>query len=699
MHRLVGVLGMLTMMGFAFLFSTNRRAIRGKTVAWGLGLQIVFAFLVISWTYGQWLFQKAGAGVNWVLDFAFYGSQFVFGDLGKKGSPMGFFFAFQVLPTIIFIAAFFALLYYFGVMQFIVKQAACVMTRLMGASGAESLNVAASIFMGQTEAPLTIRPYLPEVTQSELMTIMTSGMAHVSGGMMAAYIAYGVEAKHLLAAVIMTAPGTILLSKMMVPETEVARDFRQSANGASGTRHQRTRRASLAAPSTACSLALNVAAMLITFIALIYLVDGIFGAVHSCLAALGVMWFPSSVEQIFGWVFSPVAWVIGVPWHDCHAIGNLLGLRMVTNELVAFQRLGPMKAALDPRSFTIATFALCGFANFSSIGIQIGGIGALAPNKKRRTRAPGHSRHARRHHGQSDVRVHRRDHAAMSAARTKILSARHRICARRARREIHPLKNQAAPENRAGSRLRPGRFRRRTNRRHAHSLRKNSRLSAFHRHRSRRPAGDRQNRKYRRRRDAGPRPFLRRIFRARKSHFPCASSAVWEFAPRSSPTPPAASIEITNRARSSSSRSHQSAGHQSADRSERRALRPALSGHDPGLLEALSRNRARRSKKLGIAIHEGVYAALAGPSYETPAEIRYLRTIGADMVGMSTVPEVIVARHMGIRVLGISCVTNMAAGILDQAAQPRRSDGNRRASERPIHRAAPRGDSAHRRRF
>ena len=221
MHRLVGVLGMITMMGLAFLFSTNRRAIRYKTVAWGLGLQIVFAFLVMRWQYGRLVFQKAGAAVNWVLDFAFYGSYFVFGDLGKKGSPMGFFFAFQVLPTIIFIAAVFALLYYYGVMQFIIKQAARVMTRLMAASGAESLNVAASIFMGQNEAPLPIRPFIPELTHSELMTVMTSGMAHVSGGIMAAYIAYGIEAKHLLAAVIMTAPGTILLSKMMVPETEV----------------------------------------------------------------------------------------------------------------------------------------------------------------------------------------------------------------------------------------------------------------------------------------------------------------------------------------------------------------------------------------------------------------------------------------------------------------------------------------------
>jgi CNT family concentrative nucleoside transporter len=381
MHRLVGVLGMMTMMALAYLFSTNRRAIRGKTVAWGLGLQIVFAFLVMRWEFGRLVFQKAGAGVNWVLDFAFKGSEFVFGDLGKKGSPMGFYLAFQVLPTIIFIAAVFALLYYLGVMQFIIKQAAKVMTGLMGASGAESLNVAASIFMGQTEAPLTIRPFLPEVTQSELMTIMTSGMAHVSGGIMAAYIAYGIEAKHLLAAVIMTAPGTILLSKMLVPETEVPVTSGR-VEMAPLERDTNALGAISRGTIDGLNLAVNVGAMLITFIALIYLVDGVFGLVHNGLAHLGIGWFPSSVEQIFGWLFSPIAWVIGIPWHDCHTIGNLLGLRMVTNELVAFQRLGPMKDALDPRSFTIATFALCGFANFSSIGIQIGGIGALAPNKK-----------------------------------------------------------------------------------------------------------------------------------------------------------------------------------------------------------------------------------------------------------------------------------------------------------------------------
>src|SRR5579862_3604153 len=377
MHRLVGILGMITMMSLAYLFSTNRRAIRYKTVAWGLGLQIVFAFLVMRWAYGRLLFQHAGAAVNWVLDYAFFGSEFVFGNLGKKGSPMGFFFAFQVLPTIIFIAAVFALLYYYGVMQFIIKIAAKVMTRLMGASGAESLNVAASIFMGQTEAPLTIRPFLPEVTQSELMTIMTSGMAHVSGSLMGAYMAYGIHAEHLLAAVIMTAPGTIMIAKMIVPETgqpltagrvemaEMEKDANAIGAIARGT-------------IDGLHLALNVAAMLVSFIALVYLVDALFGGVHNHLAH----WFPSSLEQLFGWIFAPVAWLAGVQWHDAPVIGNLMGLRMVTNELVAFQRLGPLQSTLDPRSFTIATFALCGFANFSSIGIQIGGIGALAPNKR-----------------------------------------------------------------------------------------------------------------------------------------------------------------------------------------------------------------------------------------------------------------------------------------------------------------------------
>ncbi len=380
MGRFTGILGLLTMLGLAYAFSTNRRAIRLKTVGWGLGLQVAFAIFVLKIDLGRTLFQKAGDAVTRLLSYAFAGSQFVFGDLGKQGSHFGFYFAFQVLPTVIFICALFAVLYYLGVMQVIIKAAAWLMIRLMGVSGAESLNVAASIFMGQTEAPQTIRPFLPDLTYSELMTVMTSGMAHVSGSIMAAYIAFGIEPKHLLSAVIMTAPGTLLMAKMLVPETEVPKTAGRvvmSEEEVELEKNQNLLGAIARGTTDGLHMALNIAAMLISFLALVALFDGIMGGIHAHIA-----WFPASLEAILGALFAPIAWVIGVPWHDCRLIGNLLGVRMVLNELVAFSMLGPQKVVLDPRSFTIATFALCGFANFSSIGIQMGGIGALAPNKR-----------------------------------------------------------------------------------------------------------------------------------------------------------------------------------------------------------------------------------------------------------------------------------------------------------------------------
>ena len=385
MGRFTGVLGLLTMLGLAYAFSTNRRVIRGKTVAWGLGLQIAFALFVLKAEIGRRIFQAAGNAVNRLLSYSFEGSKFVFGELGRQGSSFGFFFAFQVLPTVIFIAAFFAVLYHFGVMQFIIKQVARVMTRVMGASGAESLNVAASIFMGQTEAPLTIRPFLPDLTNSELMTVMTSGMAHVSGGIMAAYIAFGIDPKHLLSAVIMTAPGTLLMAKMLVPETEqpkTAGRVVMSEDEMAAEKRENLLGAIARGTGDGLHLSLNIAAMLISFLALIALTDGLLGGIHNGLAHFGIGWFPSSMERILGTLFAPIAWLIGIPWHDCPIIGNLLGTRMVLNELVAFSLLGPQRGALDPRSFTIATFALCGFANLGSIGIQIGGIGALAPNRR-----------------------------------------------------------------------------------------------------------------------------------------------------------------------------------------------------------------------------------------------------------------------------------------------------------------------------
>jgi concentrative nucleoside transporter, CNT family len=376
MGRFTGLLGMAVLVGLAYLFSTARHKIQLKTVLWGLGLQLAFGVFVLNVPLGERIFEFLGAAVNQLLSFAFVGSEFVFGNLGMQHSSFGFIFAFQVLPTIIFIAAVFAFLYHIGVMQIFIRAFAWVMTRVMGASGAESLNIAASIFMGQTEAPLTIRPFLNNLTKSELMTVMTCGMAHVSGGIMAAYIASGIEAKHLLTAVIMTAPGTLLMAKMLVPETE------QPLTAGKVQMPEMQKEANfLGAISRGTSdglhLAINVAAMLISFIALLALVDFLIGNVHH-----HILWFPQSLEQFFGWIFSPVAWLIGIPWKDAPAIGNLLGTRMTLNEVVAFAELGKMKASLNPRSFTIATFALCGFANFSSIGIQIGGIGALAPEQR-----------------------------------------------------------------------------------------------------------------------------------------------------------------------------------------------------------------------------------------------------------------------------------------------------------------------------
>jgi CNT family concentrative nucleoside transporter len=381
------MLGIVAVLLAAWLGSTDRKHIRWRTVMWGLGLQITFAFLVLRFNYGQIFMSWAGGVVTNMLSATFAGTQVLFGQLGLPnsgafgsmlGGNKGAIFAFQVLPTIIFISAFFAVLYHIGLMQIIIRAMAWVMLKTMRISGAESMNVAASIFMGQTEAPLTIRPFLSKATRSELMVIMTSGMAHVSGGIMAMYIAQGVEARHLLSAVIMTSPGTILIAKMLVPETDVPategkvvipKDELHSEENLIGAIARGT--------IDGGKLAMNVAIMLISFLALVALLDMILTWIHG-----GVPWIPGSLGQILGYLFAPVAWLIGVPWHDCMAIGNLLGTRMALNEVIAYIALGAQKATLAPRSFTIATFALCGFANLGSIGMQIGGIGALVPERR-----------------------------------------------------------------------------------------------------------------------------------------------------------------------------------------------------------------------------------------------------------------------------------------------------------------------------
>jgi len=387
LDRFTGILGILAVLGAAWLGSTNRNRIRWRTVAWGLGLQVCFAFLVLRFDYGQRFMTWAGSVVNSMLSATFAGTQVLFGQLGLPNSGAfgkllppnsGSIFAFQVLPTIIFISAFFAVLYHIGLMQLIIRGMAWVMLKTMRISGAESMNVAASIFMGQTEAPLTIRPFLSKATRSELMVIMTSGMAHVSGGIMAMYISQGVEARHLLSAVIMTSPGTILIAKMLVPETGIpATEGRVVIPKDELHKDENLIGAIARGTIDGGKLAMNVAIMLISFLALVALLDSLLGWTHGY-----IHFIPASLGQILGYLFAPVAWLIGVPWHDCLAIGNLLGTRMALNEVIAYIALGTEKATLAPRSFTIATFALCGFANLGSIGMQIGGIGALVPERR-----------------------------------------------------------------------------------------------------------------------------------------------------------------------------------------------------------------------------------------------------------------------------------------------------------------------------
>ena len=441
MERFSALIGFVGILAIAFLLSTNRRAIRWKTVFWGLTLQILTAIAVLKGTQiakafgtfmpplnpwiaalifialtvivvqiakrmeqggvkkGLWivylaisavlflsynllafLFENLKEVVTRLISYTGEGSKFVFGALGDTGNKnIGFVFATMVLPTIIFIASIFAVLYYLGVMQIVVRFFAKLMSRFMGASGAESLSVAASIFMGQTEAPLTIRPFIEGMTMSELMTIMTAGMAHISGGIMAAYVLVAkVDVIHLLTAVIMTAPGAIMMAKMIVPETE------KPATGADvevvvPKQDVNVIDAAGRGAIEGLHLSLNVAGMLIAFIGLVALINGIFGYVHG-----QAFWFPQSLDQLLGWIFSPIAWAMGVSWKDSLTVGNLLGTRMVLNEFVAFAKLGEpgVGSSLDPRSFVIVTYALCGFANFSSIAIQIGGIGSLAPSRR-----------------------------------------------------------------------------------------------------------------------------------------------------------------------------------------------------------------------------------------------------------------------------------------------------------------------------
>jgi CNT family concentrative nucleoside transporter len=373
MQHLIPFVGLFVMLGIAWALSSNRAAIRWRPVAMGTALQIVFALIILKTEVGRSVFDFVGAGITRFLDFTDAGATFVFGERFKE-----FYFAFKVLPTIIFFSSFITVLYYFGILQKVVSVFAKVMMKTMGTSGAESLSASANIFVGQTEAPLLIKPYVALMTKSELMAVMTGGFATVAGGVMAAYVGMGVSAKHLLAASVMSAPAALVMAKLMFPETEksvtagkveieVDRPWANSIDAAAS------------GAADGLKLALNVGAMLIAFVALIAMID-------FPITKLGQLFGYDtwSLRALLGIVFQPLAWVMGVPWSEAPQVGTLIGIKTAVNEFVGYIEMQKMVGAgeLSERAQIIATYALCGFSNFSSIAIQIGGIGSIAPERK-----------------------------------------------------------------------------------------------------------------------------------------------------------------------------------------------------------------------------------------------------------------------------------------------------------------------------
>jgi concentrative nucleoside transporter, CNT family len=371
--RLVSLLGLFTLLFIAWALSNNRRAIPWRTVAVGTLLQFGFALLILKTGPGQAFFGGATDVVTAFLNFTDAGASFVFGDNFTEH-----YFAFKVLPTIIFFSSFITVLYYLNVLQWVVKGFAWLMMRLMGTSGAESLSSSANIFVGQTEAPLLIRPYVGTMTRSELMAVMSGGFATIAGGVLAAYVGMGVSAGHLIAASVMSAPAALVMAKLMFPETEESLTAGE-VKVAVEKPWVNVIDAAAEGATAGMKLVLNVAAMLIAFLAIIALLNALLGLVGGWVGYPGL-----TFEAILGWLLRPLAWVMGVPWEEADEVGALLGIKTVLNEFVGYVRLEEMVAAgqLSPRSEVIATYALCGFSNFASIAIQIGGIGAIAPERK-----------------------------------------------------------------------------------------------------------------------------------------------------------------------------------------------------------------------------------------------------------------------------------------------------------------------------
>lgn len=377
MDQFISFFGLIVFIAIAYGLSSNRKFINWKTVLTGIGLQIIFGLFILKTPIGFQVFDLAKDFFQAILNYTNQGSRFIFGSLSDT-QKVGFVFATMVLPTIIFMSSLMSILYHIGLMQIVVKATAWVMMRVMGTSGSESLSAAANIFVGQTEAPLVVKPFVGAMTKSELMALMTGGMATVAGGVLAAYVGMGIDAGHLLAASVMSAPAALACAKLMVPETQESQTkgtlkvdlpkttvnlIDAAAEGAAQGLH----------------LALNVGAMLLVFIALIALANGFLGFVGQVIGLEQL-----SFEYLMSFLFAPFAWLLGIPWEDCLRVGVMLGKKTVVNEFVAYLDLQQaIKAGeISQRSVTIATYALCGFANFSSIAIQLGGIGGLAPKRR-----------------------------------------------------------------------------------------------------------------------------------------------------------------------------------------------------------------------------------------------------------------------------------------------------------------------------
>jgi len=375
MDRVVSAFGLLCMIAIAYGLSTRRKAVQWRPVLAGTLLQILLGVVVLKTSGGRAFFETAKNLVNQITDYTGQGSAFLFGPLATDQN-MGYIFAIQVLPTIIFVGCVTGILYHLGIMQKIVQCFAWVMVRLLKTSGAESLSTAANVFVGQTEAPLIVKPYINKMTNSELMALMSGGFATIAGGVLIAYAGMGIDAGHLLAASVMSAPAALVCAKLMVPETEMP-----ETAGTVQAKFEKTTVNVIDAATTGAGdglkLALNVGAMLLAFVALIAMLNGFIGWIGG--------WFgleTLSFQQILGWLFSPLAWLLGIPWQDAVQAGTLLGEKTVLNEFVAYAHLHEQVDKLSPRTVTILTYALCGFANFSSVAIQIGGIGALAPDRR-----------------------------------------------------------------------------------------------------------------------------------------------------------------------------------------------------------------------------------------------------------------------------------------------------------------------------